>query len=419
MRTCKQPTLYFYLIVAAIFIGMNVNFFSHGQADDSFDASFDQQTKQAFLLQGEYVGKIKTADNYQPVGLQLVSRGGNKYVAMLYVGGLPGNGWDRQSRSGWQGTNRAGLLELTAAEPDGRLIRQRAPDEQRFEVLDSGGLTIGTLDKVRRTSPTLNLAAPINATILFNGTINDDTLKDAKINARGNLDVGFLTSFPVEDFSMHVEFRTPFMPTKEGQQRGNSGIYIQRRYEVQILDSFGLAGEANECGGLYRQRAPDLNMCLPPGQWQTYDIDFQAARFDAEGQKTDKARISVRLNGVKVHDDVAIETKTGAGQSEGPDPLPILFQNHNDPVEFRNIWLVATKQKPELAASDPAPPTLTVGCQLGCPAYCCPTTIACCETAPSCTMGAPRGAVRHSCAKRNLACTGGLRQRIKALACRR
>nr|QMS48206.1 putative large multi-functional protein [uncultured bacterium] len=97
----------------------------------------------------------------------------------------------------------------------------------------------------------------------------------------------------------------------------------------------------NECGALYKLRAPDVNMCLPPLQWQTYDIDFHAARFEGD-TKVDDARLSVWQNGVPIHWNVAIANKTGAGQAEGPDPLPILLQDHGNPVVFRNLWLIET-----------------------------------------------------------------------------
>jgi hypothetical protein len=117
-------------------------------------------------------------------------------------------------------------------------------------------------------------------------------------------------------------------------------VYIQRRYEVQILDSFGLEPAFNDCGALYRQQPPDLNMSFPPLHWQTYDIWFTAARWDEAGNKSANARITVLHNGVPIHADREIMTKTGAGMPEGPELLPILFQNHGDPVRFRNIWIV-------------------------------------------------------------------------------
>src|SRR5262249_34742326 len=86
---------------------------------------------------------------------------------------------------------------------------------------------------------------------------------------------------PAGPFRLHLEYRTPYMPTARDQARGNSGVYIQRRYEVQILDSFGLDGAFNEAGSLYRQTPPDLNMAFPPLTWQTYDIWFTPPQFAA------------------------------------------------------------------------------------------------------------------------------------------
>jgi hypothetical protein len=148
-------------------------------------------------------------------------------------------------------------------------------------------------------------------------------------------------------FELHLEFRLPFMPYARGQGRANSGVYLQSRYEVQILDSFGLAGKNNECGGLYHYVEPATNMCLPPLSWQTYDIELTAAEFDAAGKKTRNARLTVRHNGVLVHDDVEVERKTGAGKPEGAVALPTKLQNHGNPVRFRNIWLVDHSRRPQ------------------------------------------------------------------------
>jgi hypothetical protein len=156
----------------------------------------------------------------------------------------------------------------------------------------------------------------------------------------GLLQAGVLTKQPVDAFRLHLEFRTPYMPYARGQARANSGVYIQQRYEVQILDSFGLEGVENECGGLYRQTRPELNMCLPPLAWQTYDIWFTPPRFDGEGKKTANARITVLHNGFPIHQDREVTAKTGGGKQEGPEPFPINLQEHGNPVVFRNIWIV-------------------------------------------------------------------------------
>ena len=145
---------------------------------------------------------------------------------------------------------------------------------------------------------------------------------------------------------MHLEFRTPYKPTARGQGRGNSGFYAQGRYEVQILDSFGLEGADNECGGVYSVGSPKVNMCFPPLSWQTYDVDFKAARYDAEGKKTKDAIMTVRHNGVVIHQDlVADHSTTASPLKEGPEPGPINLQDHGNPVRFRNIWVTTPTKK--------------------------------------------------------------------------
>jgi hypothetical protein len=134
------------------------------------------------------------------------------------------------------------------------------------------------------------------------------------------------------------------MPRARGQARANSGVYVHGCYEVQVLDSFGLAGKDNECGGIYQQSAPRVNLCYPPLQWQTYDIDFTAARFGPDGQKTANARLTVRHNGAVVQDDLELKRATPGGVAkEGPGPGPLHLQNHGNPVYFRNVWVAEKK----------------------------------------------------------------------------
>ncbi|RSM79859.1 hypothetical protein DL991_13820 [Amycolatopsis sp. WAC 01375] len=146
------------------------------------------------------------------------------------------------------------------------------------------------------------------------------------------------------DFRLHVEWNEPnYPPEVTGQARGNSGVYLQERYELQVLESFGDTTLANnEAGSIYSKRAPDRNMATAPGTWQTYDVTFRAARFDGAGNKTDNARVTVVWNGVVVHNDVAIDGGTGDNNPENAGPGAIRLQDHGDPGEnprFRNIWI--------------------------------------------------------------------------------
>ncbi len=137
---------------------------------------------------------------------------------------------------------------------------------------------------------------------------------------------------------------TPFMPEARGQGRGNSGCYLRYRYEVQILDSFGLPPRDNEAGGIYQKAIPTENASLPPGQWQTYDITFKAPRFAADGSKTADAEITVLHNGIKIHDQVKLDGPTPGGLDMNPkSPGGILLQDHGNPVKFRNIWVLPIK----------------------------------------------------------------------------
>jgi hypothetical protein len=138
---------------------------------------------------------------------------------------------------------------------------------------------------------------------------------------------------------LHLEFRCPLLPGQTGQGRGNSGVYLQDRYEVQILDSFGLAPADNRCGGIYKIAAPRVNASLPPGRWQSYDIEFQAARFDDAGRLEAPPRITVVHNGITIHDDLELPRPTAGAKGKNHAPTGALrLQDHGDAVEYRNIW---------------------------------------------------------------------------------
>lgn len=142
------------------------------------------------------------------------------------------------------------------------------------------------------------------------------------------------------DFLLHVEFMTPNMPNARGQARGNSGVYLHGRYEIQILDSYNLPPTKVDCGAIYEQTAPKTNAAKPPLKWQTYDITFHAPRFDASGTLTAKPRVTVIWNGRKVHDNVEILAPTRAGMEAPMPPVgPIMLQDHGNTVRFRNVWI--------------------------------------------------------------------------------
>ena len=290
-----------------------------------------------FAYQGEYVGSISG----KQTGWQVIARGDGKFDAVSYPGGLPGAGWNGQGK--WK---MSGALSGDHVSFASKMYLDQTEQTVTFStdgtiatVTDAGGIVLGTLAKTHRVSPTMGVAPPFGATTLFCGT-HTWNFKDAKVTPEGLLQEGTELVTPYQDFMLHLEFRLPYMPYATGQARSNSGMYLQSRYEVQILDSFGLDGEFNECGALYRYKTPDVNMCLPPLSWQTYDIQFQAARFDSAGKKTQNAKITVWHNGVKVQDHFEIERKTGAGQQESAQALVTKIQNHSNPVRFRNIWII-------------------------------------------------------------------------------
>jgi hypothetical protein len=142
------------------------------------------------------------------------------------------------------------------------------------------------------------------------------------------------------DFQLHLEFRCPPMPEKTGQARGNSGVYLHGRYEVQVLDSFGQQPAKGSCGALYSIAEPTVNATRPAGQWQTYDIVFRAPRFDKDGKVTEHARVTVIHNGVVIHNNLELPHTTPGGIDEVVVAQgPLLLQDHGDPVRYRNIWV--------------------------------------------------------------------------------
>ena len=292
------------------------------------------QVDEDFSLQGEFIGQMTNSSGEQlPIGLQIVPLGSGQFEAVQYMGGLPGAGFVDSEQFRMIGRKAQDLLVLSGAS------WAVFAKSNQCTLIDSEGQKIGQLQRVTRTSPTLGALPPENAIVLFEGS-NVEQLTNGVLSELGDLKEGADFRPLFHDFNLHLEFALPYMPESNSQDRGNSGIYLQSRYEVQILDSFGMEPENNRCGGLYKFRAPTINMCFPPLVWQTYDIVFTSPRWASDGTKLKNARVTVWHNGVKVHDNVELTDKTGAGKPESPELLPTRLQDHGDPVRYRNIWIV-------------------------------------------------------------------------------
>jgi hypothetical protein len=286
-----------------------------------------------YAIQGEYAGELDTPDGKEKFGIQIIAMGKAKFQVVGYHGGLPGDGWNGEK-----------VIRIDTEMVDGTMV---AKDEHgsgtfkngEFTIADPDGKELGTLKKVSRVSPTMGAKAPKGAAVLFDGK-DAKNWKNGKMTDDGLLEQGTESIAAFKDHTLHLEFLLPYKPEDRGQGRGNSGMYLQARYEVQILDSFGLAGKNNECGGVYSIKDPDVNMCFPPLTWQTYDVEFKAAKYDGD-KLVSNPKMTVRHNGVIVHKDLDLpKSTTAAPRGPGAEPGPVYLQNHGNPVRFRNIWVV-------------------------------------------------------------------------------
>jgi hypothetical protein len=307
----------------------------------------------SYQLQGEYQG-----DNY---GAQVIALGEGSFCAVIYKGGLPGNGWDTKSKIILDGSTKNNLVSFVSSTGPRKYYSPKAssftPVKQFPPVgqvkcsaeISNKTMTLSMneqtfkLVKTSRKSPSLGATAPENAIVLFDGS-NIDAFTRGRIDSQTkslHTDAKDLyTKEKFNNYSLHVEFMLPFMPTYRGAKRGNSGIFQVWDYELQILDSFGLEGIHSECGGIYKTAAPKINMSYPPLVWQSYDIDFTNSIFK-EGKKVKSAFITVKHNGVLIHDNTEIPAKTGGSRktAEGA-PGPFRFQGHGNKIQYRNIWII-------------------------------------------------------------------------------
>lgn len=282
------------------------------------------------------------AGHYRLLFKQEFDRRANRY---LEIDGRLEDDTIHFAGNGWQGSLVDGQLT-------GHL--QQGTNRIRFE-----------LGRVVRPSPTLGLSPPAGAIVLFDGSdlgawehgegrdvtwyhLEEEQAMEvrfARNQAERDRRIGgdIFTRQHFGDCRLHVEFRYPVEAGRSGQGRGNSGVFLQNTYEVQILNSYGLTGFWNEGAALYKHTPPLVNASLPPGQWQTYDITYQAPVFE-DGQKVKNGRITVRHNGVLVHNDVELLHATAwaldSRSHEAQGPAPIRLQDHGNAIQFRNIWLL-------------------------------------------------------------------------------
>jgi hypothetical protein len=315
-----------------------------------------------FNFQGEYVGSIDGGDK---LGGQVIALDNGQFQAVILPGGLPGQGWDGKNKILLVGklagdkvalTPATGKRKYLAKDPEEFSATAKFPPvgQKDYTATIITGTMVGKTDdgkafelkKTERKSPTIGLKAPEGAVILFDGS-GTDAWKGGRLDkSTGLLNTDgkdILSKQKFNNYTAHVEFLLPYRPEGRGQGRGNSGFYQVQHYETQILDSFGLEGKDNECGGFYTKAAPQVNMCLPPLVWQTYDIDFTNAVRDGD-KVVKKARATLKHNGVVIHDNVEIGGPTGGHRSEPEGtPGPILLQGHGNPLQFRNIWIAEKK----------------------------------------------------------------------------
>ncbi len=267
-----------------------------------------------------------------------------------------------------EATDNNGRLEFKTDEWEGTITTNEFSGIKK----ESQGIRTYRLKKLERTSPTLGAKPPSEAIVLFDGSdlkewmhprrpgekvvwkIVNDAMEVTPGNERINgkrMKNDLVTKHHFKNVKLHLEFCLPYQPAKRSQGRGNSGVFLQDFYEIQILDSYGTEGLWNDCGALYKLAPPKVNASYPPGTWQTYDVIYYSPVFDERGKCTRNAFITVKHNGVLIHNNVELTHPTAhsmSARNSGKIPgssAPIKLQDHGNPVKFRNIWVMELKNK--------------------------------------------------------------------------
>lgn len=308
----------------------------------AFTAVADDDDKVMGLYQGAFDGKGWEG---RSIRAQVWAESKTQQTAVLFIGNEA-----VEVRAAISGRGREGKFrfsgDLDLGSMGGKASFTGAIENETFTG-EIKGKTTGafTLKRVFPEPPTRGMTAPEGAVALFDGTNLEqhwNLIPHWCPQGDGSVQICNTNLQTKEEFGSglyHIEFMTPFMPNERGQGRGNSGVYVLGRYEVQVLDSFGQEPKDNLCGGIYQKAVPAADAVLPPLQWQTYDITFTAAEFDAAGIKTSNARITLVHNGTTVHDNVELDSPTPGGVSDQDGSKgPLFFQDHGNTVKFRNVW---------------------------------------------------------------------------------
>ena len=258
-------------------------------------------------------------------------------------------------------------LVVTAILAAATIVAQVAPKKEQIQFVETETGRWMIHDENRPAPPVINPAAcdaqgpslkpPSDAIVLFDGRDLSNWSDDKGQPSRWIARDGYMESVKGAGYArsrqqfgscqVHVEFATPSLVSGAGQGRGNSGVFLQGMYEVQVLDSFeNKTYPDGQCGALYGRAVPLVNACCKPGQWQTYDIVYHRPLFDQAGKVTRKATFTVLQNGVLIQDHVELQGGTGWISAHAVtdyvphgDRGPLMLQDHNNPVRFRNIWV--------------------------------------------------------------------------------
>ncbi len=257
------------------------------------------------------------------------------------------------------------------------LTGQVAPPPSRWK---SNDINRPRPPEVTPPAQALPVAAPSDAIVLFDGrdlskwelvrggpadwkvengymeVVNGPGVIDLKLPGTGAI----RTKESFGDMQLHVEWASPNPPRGVAQDRGNSGVYLMGRYEVQVLDSYQRADTYadGQAGAIYGQYPPLANATRPPGEWQSYDILFRAPRYGADGSLTEAPRVTVILNGIVVQNNEVLRERAHISPAAAALPMqgPVQLQEHHHPVRFRNVWVRRLPERPEPAPdSSPSP----------------------------------------------------------------